>query len=311
MTFIELRRHTRESAVAFGRRRRRAAETTLRVLAIRSRRALEIGRLEARPGLRRELLTIDYVLPFARRRSQPSPLRLRTRSKWAAGTLYFGRESFSVDRVAYFGIFLEGWYRANYRGATVVDVGAHKGYYAAFALLEGAAEVRSYEPESANFALLERAAATYDRPWLVTRAAVGSSSGEAKLHVSAESAGHSLFLEQRAGSRRTLGSESVAVVAMNDVLNEASCAGNPVIVKIDAEGSECEIVLGTPVDAWRGVDLVFLEVHHFAPCSTSEIVEHLRSSGLEVHLHTVDDDADLVGLRRAPRRPARRGRALR
>ena len=99
---------------------------------------------------------MDYVLPFRGRFSRTEVLRLPTRSPSARGTLYFGRRSFPVDRIAYFGIFLEGWYRTDYRDAVVLDIGAHKGYYGAFALLEGAREVHSFEPEPTNFGLLER-----------------------------------------------------------------------------------------------------------------------------------------------------------
>ena len=256
--------------------------------------------MDARPGLRRELLTMDYLLPLVRLRSGDDALQLQTRSGSAAGTLYFGRDSFAVDRVAYFGVFLEGWYRADYEGAVVVDIGGHKGYYGAFALHEGAAEVRSYEPESRNFAALQRAAASFDDRWAVHRAAVGAEAGQTTLHVNTESAGHSIVYEQSDGPRRTLGSEQVAVVAMTDVLDEAAQVGARVVVKIDAEGAECEIVLGTPVDTWRQVDAVFLEIHDFAPCSSAEIIEHLQRAGLKVCFHERDDEAeaDLVRLER-------------
>jgi FkbM family methyltransferase len=212
--------------------------------------------------------------------------------------VFLGRRSFPIDRIAYFGIFLEGWYDADYRGAVVVDVGAHKGYYGAFALLEGAQEVRSYEPESANFAALERAAATFDKPWSVNRAAIGAKAGAAQLRVSAESASHSLVHEESNGPRRTVRSETVAMLAMRDVLADAAAAGRPLVVKVDAEGAECDIVLETPVEVWQLVDHVFLEVHHFARCSTKEIVAHLQAAGLEVVLYEPDEDADLVALRR-------------
>src|SRR3954453_4323864 len=101
----------------------RLAMRTLDPLTARARRTLQVARLDARPGLRRELLAMDYVLPLARLRSGSGPLRLNTRSAAAAGSLYFGRESFPVDRVAYFGIFLEGWYGGEYDGAVVVDIG--------------------------------------------------------------------------------------------------------------------------------------------------------------------------------------------
>jgi FkbM family methyltransferase len=272
----------------------------LDVINIRARRALKVARLNGRPGLRRELLTMDYVLPFARRRFGRGPLQLHARSDAASGTLYFGRDSFAVDRVAYFGIFLYGWYRADYEGAVVLDIGAHKGYFGAFALLEGAREVRSFEPESANFAALERAASSFGERWIPAKAAVSAEPGEVELHVNAESAGHSIVQPQENGRRPTIGSETVAVVAMRDVLADASRDGGRLIVKIDAEGAECDIVLGTPVELWRHVDEVFLEVHDFAPCSADAIVDQLTRAGLRVVMREADAlaEADLVALKR-------------
>jgi FkbM family methyltransferase len=272
----------------------------LEVINIRARRALEVARLHGRPGLRRELLTMDYVLPLARRRFARGPLHLHARSDAASGTLYFGRDSFAVDRVAYFGIFLYGWYRADYEDAVVLDIGGHKGYFGAFALLEGAREVRSFEPESTNFAALQRAAESFGERWIPANAAVSAEAGEVELHVNVESAGHSIVQQQENGKRPTIGSETVAVVAMRDVLADASREGGRLIVKIDAEGAECDIVLGTPVEHWRSVDHVFLEIHDFAPCSADAIVDHLVQAGLRVTMREVDAEAEaeLVALRR-------------
>jgi FkbM family methyltransferase len=269
-------------------------------ITLRARRTIQVARLDARRGLKRELLAMDYLMPLARMRSGSNPLRLHTRSDAAAGSLYFGRESFPIDRVAYFGIFLEGWYGGDYDGAVVIDIGGHKGYYGAFALHAGAAEVHSYEPESRNFAALERAAASFDGRWIAHRAAVGAKPGEVMLYVNAESAGHSIVLDQSDGHRPTLGSEVVQRVAMGAVLDDAAESGAPVVVKIDAEGAECEIVQGTGVEAWRSVDAVFLEIHDFAPCSAGDIIGHLEQAGLDVVLHERDDqaEADLVALRR-------------
>lgn len=276
------------------------AAAVFETINIRGRRALEMARVDGRRGLRRELLTMDYVLPLARRRFARGPLKLHARSDAAAGTLYFGRESFPVDRVAYFGIFLYGWYRADYEGAVVVDVGGHKGYFGAYAMLEGALEVRSFEPESSNFDALRRAAASFGERWVPTNAAVGAEAGEVVLHVNAESAGHSIVQQQSGGARPTVGAQTVAVVAMRDVLADAHREGHRLIVKIDAEGAECDIVLGTPVEAWRAVDHVFLEVHDFAPCSADAIVGHLEQADLGVVMREVDAEAEaeLVELRR-------------
>lgn len=267
-------------------------------VAIRGRRIHAMLALDGRRGLRRELLAMDYVLPLMRLGSRADVLRLRARGASARGALHFGRRSFAVDRVAYFGIFLEAWYRGDYRDAVVVDIGAHKGYYGAYALLEGAVEVHSFEPETENLALLRRTAATFGDAWVVHGAAVGSVAGSATLNVSAESAGHSIVKSQATGPRMTLRSESVAVVALADVIARVRRPGSRLIVKIDAEGAECDIVLATPASVWQGVDQVFLEVHDFAPCSTAAIVDHLVAAGLRVELHELDDGAELIRLER-------------
>ena len=54
-------------------------------------------------------------------------------------------------------------YKGDYRDAFVLDLGAHKGYYGAYAFRHGARTVVSYEPESTNASYLEAAAARLPR----------------------------------------------------------------------------------------------------------------------------------------------------
>jgi FkbM family methyltransferase len=193
------------------------------------------------------------------------------------------------------GVSARGIYASDYRGSVVVDIGAHKGYYAAFAFLAGANRVISYEPESRNFALLERAAGSFpesDR-WARHKAAVGATSGRAALRVDQESWAHSLA---RPPDVLTIeGSEQVGVVAMASVLREAAhLGGRRLVVKLDAEGSECEIVLGTSQELWSLVDELFLEHHDFAPCALADLLDHLRQAGLTVR----EERHEIVRLRR-------------
>jgi len=58
-------------------------------------------------------------------------------------------------------VLVDEAYPTDYAGAVVLDIGAHKGYFGAFALERGARTVISFEPESRNFELLERCAASY------------------------------------------------------------------------------------------------------------------------------------------------------
>jgi FkbM family methyltransferase len=183
-------------------------------------------------------------------------------------------------------------YDADYDAAVVVDVGAHKGYFGAFALAEGARTVLSYEPQSRNSELLKRAAdSLQDRAaWIVRRAAVGSTDRRDTLHIRPGSWSHSLAVTS--DPREATRSEQVDVYAMATVLDAAQRAsGRRVIVKIDAEGAECEIVLGTDVNRWRSVDELLLEHHDFAPCTLAELAAHLESAGL-VHRERRHDEVD-------------------
>jgi hypothetical protein len=87
-------------------------------------------------------------------------------------------------------------------------------------------------------------------------------------------------------------SELVDVCAMATVLDAARQAGGRrLIVKIDAEGAECEIVLGTDMNQWNFVDELLLEHHDFAPCTMADLTVHLESAGL-VHRERRHDEVD-------------------
>ena len=67
----------------------------------------------------------------------------------------------------------------------------------------------------------------------------------------------------------------MTVIPFRDVIEEAAAFKRRVIVKIDVEGSECEVVLQTAPELWATVDELFIEMHSFAPCSTEDIVAHV------------------------------------
>lgn len=178
-------------------------------------------------------------------------------------------------------IVVDAAYELEYRGAVVVDVGAHKGAFGAYALERGARAVISYEPEETNYGYLEACAKPFSTTlWRTHRAAVGSKAGTAELHVMGVSWGHALSPSERSDAE--VGVQQVPVVAMTDVLAEASeVAGRDrLIVKVNVEGAECDVVLGTPAASWEQAHAVLMEVHSWAPCTAAQLVAHLEEAGL-------------------------------
>ena len=201
--------------------------------------------------------------------------------KWR---VFLSDDDYDIDWASLAFVVVDDAYAGDYEGATVVDIGAHKGYYGAYALAHGARAVVSYEPETANFALLERAAADARRRggvWHTTRSAVGAERGEAALHVMGASWGHALHPPE-AFRRYEIGSECVRVEALADVLVAAVglAAGARVIVKINIEGEECPTILGTATSAWNRVDEVYVETHPWAACEADDLARYLERAEL-------------------------------
>jgi FkbM family methyltransferase len=270
-------------------------------VALKAERLKKVARMRHVPPTRRlEILRVDYPLSLRARfgGSEELSLRMRRGPQGRGGRIFFGRESFAVDRVAFLGIFLEGWYGADYQDAAVLDIGGHKGYYGAFALLGGARRVVSFEPEARNFGLLARAAETFRAAgfdWRVVRAAIGERDGEVDLHVSEEAASHSLYATDSPAAP----AQRVRMVKMDAVLGEAAAAEQRIIVKIDAEGAECAAILATAGESWSPVDELFVETHAFAPCSSAEIIERARHLGLGLQSRETEPAAELLHFHRA------------
>jgi FkbM family methyltransferase len=186
------------------------------------------------------------------------------------GRAYFHRRSIRSDWDSFLFIFLPRYspYHADYRDALVIDIGAHKGYYALFALGAGARHVWSYEPGSDNFRALRRSASRTPN-WDAIKAAVGAEDGVAELILSREPWAHSLVALPPDGlSGEQAGTETVRVIAIRDVL--ATPSGR-LIVKINVEGAECDLL--SAIADWSHVDTVFVDTHAWAACDPADLLE--------------------------------------
>ena len=204
-------------------------------------------------------------------------------TRFGPGTIFLSDDDFDIDLRSLAFVVVDEPYRTDYVDSVVLDLGAHKGYYGAYAIALGARAVISFEPERANLGLLQRAASSYRRArWQVRGAAVGATGGTAELHVMGASWGHALHPPDRF-AQYEVATQSVRVDALAEVLAEAGAlklGGARLVVKLNVEGEECDTVLGTPPEAWERVDEVFVETHPWASCTAAELSAHLERAGL-------------------------------
>jgi FkbM family methyltransferase len=167
----------------------------------------------------------------------------------------------------------------------VVDVGAHVGSASvAFARGLSVRSVVCAEPSPTSAALLRRNLAANAIPSTVVEAAVGAAAGSVQLIGALAGSWAAAVSRAEEPSDPSIDMLRVPMVAMSDLL--ARAGNGPVVVKMDCEGSEYEIVAGTPAAAWDTVCAIVLEYHPVAETGGwSWLVERLAALGFRLVWH--------------------------
>src|ERR1044071_5837751 len=212
--------------------------------------------------------------------------REKTRLRQLCIPLKTGRLYLDATEVAdwytYDEVFLEQPYRSSYDRAAVIDVGAHRGMFSAYALAQGAAAVYAYEPDPKNFEYLQRTLKSHQAKGQSSEAhqsAVGSKPGTATFHVYDESWSHSLVCRT---DRKLVSTLDVKVVALDDVVERARSKRSGeerLVVKIDAEGAEYDIILNSSPKTLSAIDELFMELHGYATGDPNSLLRRLRDCG--------------------------------
>ncbi|MGD9703649.1 MAG: FkbM family methyltransferase [Acidimicrobiia bacterium] len=197
------------------------------------------------------------------------------------GSVYIAAETMAIDLAVFVEIWIDRIFPTDCNGRLVIDVGAHKGYFGARALADGALAVVSCEPQSQNFSLLERARRANHRHdcWTIERVAIGSAEGSAQLYVSAESWAHSIHRSMVDSTA----SEEVAMTTLAAVLRRAT-ADSPdadVVLKVNVEGAAADVLMPATSEDLEHVLEIHLDHEPGSPYSLDDLLGHLASVGLD------------------------------
>lgn len=236
-----------------------------------------------------------WTLAAAKLRHRAGGLRRDAVVNCRVAALRFGRESFAHDWYVFEEIFLERIYEGlPFARACVLDLGAHKGYFGAYALIHGAERVVSFEPEEANF---RRLAATAEavRTWTARREAVAGEGGQRTLSIR-DSWSHTLV--DCADDRAQV---TVSAVGLADVLRDH--AGERQLVKLDIEGAEYEALARAPTELLERVDALVVEAHPGTSGRPAEIVAVAGAAALRGAAVELEHPAPLLRFTRERDRP--------
>jgi FkbM family methyltransferase len=175
-----------------------------------------------------------------------------------------------------------------YKPATVVDIGAHWGFFTMFAArnLAPGAHIIAVEPARANTAVLRRniSANGLGRMVHVVEAAVAGEDGEGILHAAA-SENRSLFGGGSVGAAER--GESVEVLSLETLCARAGDFIGPDgidFLKMDCEGAEYDALRATPPSILASIRCISLEFHDLkqADKTGGELARFLRTHGFTI-----------------------------
>jgi FkbM family methyltransferase len=161
--------------------------------------------------------------------------------------------------------------------ATVVDIGAHVGSFLIWlSSRHGPVRGAAYEPDPAAFRYLRTNLDANGLANVTTHPeAVADRSGEGML-VRPVAAGGTGSLYARDADQR---GESIqtSIVAFDDAV--ARIEGDISLVKLDCEGAEYDIVLGSDSASWQRIKRIILVHHPFDGAEPEQLVERLAEQG--------------------------------
>ncbi len=171
--------------------------------------------------------------------------------------------------------------------SVVIDVGAHRGEYAASLRSDGySGRIVSFEPLAAPFAALEAAACT-DRGWVGHNIALGDMDGELELNVAGNSFSSSVLPMtalhvESAPTSAYVGRERARVRRLDDIATNVLTKDDRAFLKIDVQGAELAVLRGSErmLAEVRGIEceLSLAALYEGQPLAT-EVVTFLAERG--------------------------------
>jgi FkbM family methyltransferase len=212
-------------------------------------------------------------------------------------------------RVPVYEIFAEDCYQLEpflgsllARPVQIIDVGGHIGTFACrVTKLHPEAAVMSFEPSATTASYLRRNVAqngVADRVE-VFEAALSSASGTATFVDNGAGSGmNGLRSADHASGAATGDNTEVQTISFDDAVAKAPAPVD--VVKIDCEGGEYDLVLGSKPESWASVQRVVIEFHPVTGHSWKELRAYFEELGLQVQQESHFEGYGCVWLSREP-----------
>jgi FkbM family methyltransferase len=168
---------------------------------------------------------------------------------------------------------MEGIYEMNVSDAKVVDIGAFYGETAIYYSKLGALEVLAYEPFKSESFIISNAKLNNCNNIKSYRMAVSDKDGFLNCDPDFENRAETKIYYAEDINKK------LDKISLESIVNQHQIENG--CLKIDAEGSEFEIINGTPIETLRKFKQIVIEVHNYFG-DINEIFKKLTDSGFDV-----------------------------
>jgi FkbM family methyltransferase len=178
---------------------------------------------------------------------------------------------------------------------TVVDIGAHKGYFATYASAKASkGNVYAFEPIPNNFALLKKnISVNRCKNVYVYSFGIAKKKGKIYLYENPNnSSGFTLVKEAFKDFSVTVKSTSIKVISLKDVFTRCKIKKID-FLKMDCEGAEFEILLNTPSYLFNKINKISMEYHQLHTFRIKTLINFLKKNGYNIK---TDSSQGVIGM---------------
>lgn len=161
----------------------------------------------------------------------------------------------------------------------VMDIGAHRGAFTAYAAIKGAGKIVAYEPNPDNFVYLEKLIIKNSfKNVIINQYGIGAKTGRVLLYLSPINSRHSIIIppEETHKENNKDSAITINVLSLTDCINNFDQID---FLKMDCEDAEREILLNTSNGVISKVKKMSVEIHK--PADSNEIkllINHLKNT---------------------------------
>ena len=179
----------------------------------------------------------------------------------------------SEDLATFMEVFLDQPYLTNYKNSVVIDIGGYKGYFAVYALMNGAKKVISYEFEEKNLQIFKENISINNISNIqIVKKALSNKNDVLDINVYDTDWSHSMVNRTDKKPVKTI---SVKTERLKEACQNIANKNDKIIIKSNCEGAEVYIFENIPHE----VDEMIIAYHSYAEMNLDEFIDMIVKQG--------------------------------